>query len=82
MRRTAGLCRTAKCDVERLGGKQNLGIIKSIKERDPIVVIVGVDQIVDRRGKRRLFERVAPANEPCQPRHLLAVRVNQIFVKD
>ena len=74
--------RDADCEVEGLGGEQDVRIIQSIDQRGPMAVKLGVDEILDRRRDGGLFERVRPAKEPCEPRHLLAMRVNQILIKD
>ena len=47
-----------------------------------MAVELGVDEIFDRRRDGGLIERVLPAEEPCEPRHLLAMRVDQILIED
>ena len=47
-----------------------------------MAVELGLEEIVDRRQDGGLGQRVRPAEELCEPRNLLAMRVDQILVED
>ena len=74
--------RDAYREVEGLGGEQDVRVIQRIDQRGPLAVELGLDEILDRRPDGGLIERVRPAEEPCEPRHLLAMRVDHILIKD
>ena len=74
--------RDADCEVEGLGGEHHTRIIQRIDQRGPIAVKLGVEESLDRRRNGGIFERVCPAKKPCEPRDLLAMRVNQILIED
>ena len=47
-----------------------------------MAVKLGLQEIVDRRRDGGFGQRFRPAEEPCEPRNLLATRVDQILVEE
>ena len=47
-----------------------------------MAIKLGFEETVDRRRDAGLGQRFRPTEEPCEPRNLLAMRVDQILVED